>query len=80
MASIDEKEMKKIIGETQCPKDFICYTSEFEILGKARDVGLQTFIECLAEDSYDCPFSIRLHGLSYCKCSVRVHIAKSLGK
>ena len=80
MKSVDEKELKAIIDNSACPKDFICYKSEFETLCKARDVGLKTFIECLEEDSFECPFSVRLHGFSYCKCPVRVYIAKRLGK
>jgi hypothetical protein len=67
-----EKELKEIIGELECSKGFKCYKSGFENLCKARDIGLETFIECLEEDPHDCPFSMRLHGVDYCKCPLRV--------
>jgi hypothetical protein len=75
-----EKELRAIINSFTCPKDFKCYRSGFEALCKARDVGLETFIECFEDDPFDCPFSMRLHGVHYCKCPLRVYIAKKLKK
>ena len=75
-----ENDVKEIMGDLVCPKDFICYKSGFETLGKARDIGLETFIECLEEDVCDRPFSMRFHGFDYCRCPLRVYIYKKLGK
>ena len=74
-----KKKLKELIGDLTCPKGFTCCTEGLENLCKARDVGLETFIECLEDDPYICAFSIRLSGLSYCKCPLRVYIAKTAG-
>jgi hypothetical protein len=74
------KELEKIIGDLQCPRDFKCYKSGFKALCKARDVGLETFIQCLEEDPSNCPFTMRLHGMDYCRCPVRVYLVKELKK
>ena len=74
-----KKEIEKIIGQFECPKDFICYKSGFEVLCKARDIGLESFVECLEEDARDCQFSLRF-GTRYgclCKCPLRIYIAKT---
>ena len=75
-----KKEVQKIIDHSFCLKDFSCYKLEFEAFCQARDVGLHSFVECLTEAPLDCPFSIRLEALSYCKCPLRVYICKELGK
>jgi len=36
-----KKEIKKIINELQCSKDFVCYTSGQKRLCKAEDVHFQ---------------------------------------
>ena len=72
-----EEKIKEHIGDLTCPKDFKCCTEGLENLCKARDVGLGTFIECLEDEPHECPFSMRLSGLSYCKCPLRVYIAKN---
>jgi hypothetical protein len=45
---------------------------------KARDVGLDSYVECLAIDSYTCPFSLSHAYTCYCLCRARVFIAKAL--
>ncbi len=56
-----------------------CQKQRIESLCKARDVGLQTFVECLEEDPYECPYAMFV-GRHYCKYPLRVHIAKKLKK
>jgi hypothetical protein len=75
-----EKQLKELIGHLKCPKDFKCCTEGLEDLCKARDIGLETFAECLEVHPLDCPFSMRLANVNYCKCTLRVYIAKKLGK
>lgn len=36
-----KKEIEEIIGQIQCPKDFKCYKSGFQVLCKARDMGIE---------------------------------------
>lgn len=33
-------EIENIIDELECPKDFECYKSGFDVLCKAKDIGL----------------------------------------
>jgi hypothetical protein len=47
---------------------------------KAKDIGLETHIECLEEDSLECQFSVAFGGLYYCHCPLRIYIAKNLKK
>ena len=75
-----QEDVEEIIDGLKCPKDFSCYTSEFKSLCRARDVGLESFIACLASDSIECKFSIQFGGLIFCQCPLRVYIAKNLHK
>jgi hypothetical protein len=43
---------------------------------KARDVGLDSFAECLEKDSYRCHFSVPYARTHYCIFPARVYIAK----
>ena len=72
--------LRKLIGELKCPKGFTCYTSGFNILCKAKDVGMESFLECLEDDPKACVFSIGYGASYYCKCPLRVYIAKILCK
>jgi hypothetical protein len=75
-----KKEIEKIIARFKCPKDFECYKSGFKNLCKAKDIGLEKYLECLKKDPGDCVFSLSF-GYSYlCKCPLRVYIAKNLKK
>lgn len=78
MDPVHKKEIEKIIGQIKCPKDFKCYESGFQVLCKARDVGLETHLECLEAEPYECEFSVRFGGLYYCHCPLRVYLAKKL--
>lgn len=51
---------------------------QFEIRCKARDVGLETIVECLDEHPDECEFSVPLSGTDYCASPVRVYIVKNL--
>ena len=47
---------------------------------KAIDVGLDSFVECLEKNSHECPFSVSRGYSYYCKCPLRVYIARKLKK
>ena len=69
-----------MIGSIKCPKDFICYTSEFKSICRAKDIGLESFVACLATDPLKCKFSIHFGGIFFCQCMLRIYIAKKLKK
>ena len=43
---------------------------------KAKDVGLDTYAECLEKNSHRCPFSMSYAHAHYCISPVRVYEAK----
>jgi hypothetical protein len=75
-----QQEVEDIIDGLKCPKDFSCYTSNFNKLCRGKDVGLKSFIVCLASESAACKFSIYFGDLTFCQCPLRIYIAKKFGK
>ena len=75
-----QEHIKEMIDGLQCPKEFSCYTSGFKNLGKARDIGLESFVACLVNDPLACKFSLQFGGVFFCQCKLRVYIAKKLRK
>ncbi len=73
-----EEKINEIIEKFECPKGFSCCTEGFEKLCKAKDIGLHSILECLDKDGPLCLFSINVHGAYYCKCPLRVRIAKGV--
>jgi hypothetical protein len=74
------KRIEEIIAAMQCPKDFECYKSRFTKLGKARDIGLKSFLVCLEENPELCQFSLQFGNSYFCTCPLRVYIARELKK
>ena len=75
-----ENILEKIVDKHICPYDFVCYNSNFKKLCKAKDIGMESFLVCLEEQSEECVFSMSLAGSKYCRCKLRVYIAKVLKK
>jgi hypothetical protein len=73
-------QIEGMIGHINCPKHFVCYTSEFKSLCRAKDIGLESFVACLATDPLKCKFSIHFGGIFFCQCGLRIYIAKKLKK
>ena len=38
-----DKEIEEIIGQMKCPKDFKCQKLAFNVLCKAKDIGMESF-------------------------------------
>jgi hypothetical protein len=74
------KEIKKIIGHMQCPKDFKCASSGFKKLCLARDCGMDHYLECHEDNPFACKFVILFGEQYFCQCPLRVYIAKQLEK
>jgi hypothetical protein len=75
-----EKKINETIEQFACPKGFSCCTEGLEHLCKAREIGLETFLECLEEHPQECPFSVHFGDLYLCECPLRVYIARKLKK
>ena len=73
-------QIGKIIKNMICPIEFVCCKSRFENLCRAQDIGLESFLKYLEENSEECAFSLSF-GYSYmCTCPLRIYIAKKLKK
>jgi hypothetical protein len=55
------------------------YKPGFGFICKAKDIGLDSYVECLEKDSYRCPFSVSYAYSCYCSCPARVCTTKELG-
>ena len=74
------RKVVEIIGELQCPKDFLCYKSEYEKLCKAGFNGNQDILHCLEVEPDECIFSLSLRNTYYCQCPLRNFIAVNIDK
>ena len=74
----EKKEIEDIVGGIECPKDFKCYKSGFQKLCRAKDIGIESFLECLEKDPKKCKFSLSFGLIHLCQCPLRVYIAKKL--
>lgn len=75
-----KKKLEAIIGGVSCPKDFKCCESAFQQLCKAKDIGMESFLECLEDNPLNCTFSLSYADSYYCRCPLRVYLAKELDK
>lgn len=80
MKEEDRKKIEEIMAEMRCAKDFQCAKSNFESLCKAKDFGLESYLECLEEHPHDCPFTLPFGYTQFCKCPLRVYLSKNLKK
>ena len=80
MKDEDRKRIEEIMGGMRCPKDFKCVNSGFEEMCKARDFGLEKFLDCLEADPGECSFALPFGHSHFCQCPLRVYIFKKLGK
>ena len=63
-----------------CPEGCKCHKRTFADLCKARDIGLDTFVECMEDSPSECTESISYGDISFCSCPPRVYIVKIFGK
>jgi hypothetical protein len=75
-----KREIEKIIAGLKCPKDFICYASGLKKLCRAKDIGVESFLECLEKNPLSCQFSFAFGLMHLCKCPLRVYLSKKLKK
>ena len=71
------KALREISKNIHCSKKLICLTSELKNLCKAEDIGLEKRIKCLDDTPQKCDFTIPFGSGFYCKCPVRVYVAKN---
>ncbi|UCD87471.1 MAG: hypothetical protein JSV01_06890 [Desulfobacterales bacterium] len=74
---------KALIGETEETMPAVKLLTECKrfkpgvgFTCKAKDIGLDAFVQCLEEDSFRCPFSVRYSHSYFCRSAARVYAAK----
>lgn len=79
-----ERELKLEINRTiagmECPKGFACCESGFEELCQTKDLGLEEFADCLADNPAACGFALSFGRGHLCRCRLGVYIAKKRRK
>ncbi len=80
MTHEEDMEVDEIITRTECPKGFECRNLAYDQICKAKDIGIESFLECLEEDSRDCPFTLPFGNSFLCQCPLRVYLAKRFGE
>ncbi len=80
MEQLNMEKAKQILGDLKCGKGLKCVNSGLQGICKAKDIGLKSFLECLEENPYECPFSVSFGRSYFCQCPLRVYIAKKLKK
>lgn len=72
------KQIKKIMDEIECEKDFACYKSEFKNHPKAKNIGIQSFVECLEKNAMFCKYSLSFGDSYLCRCPLALYFVKNI--
>jgi hypothetical protein len=75
-----EREIRQLISEFDCPKDFMCYKSGLNNVCRAENIGSEPYLECLDENSEGCAFLLSYANVRFCDCPLRFYLAKKLKK
>ncbi len=73
-------EIEEILRQMECKRDFQCYKNGFRDICDIKDIGLPDSVECLSKTSRNCEYSVAFGDSAFCKCPLRVYIAKKFGK
>ena len=80
MEEEDRKKIEQIMGEIECPKDFICVKDTCGRLCRVRKSEFNEHLECLEKNPEQCPFAVPLINRHICICQMRMHILQELNK
>ncbi len=74
------RQIEEIISQMKCKKDFQCYKSGFKEICEIKDIGMPDSIICLSKLPESCEYSFAFGDSCFCKCPLRLYIAKNLKK
>jgi hypothetical protein len=74
------EQIEDIMSSMDCQKDFKCYKSDFDNICIAADRGLDTLADCCDQGNTTCQFRVPFGQSAFCRCPLRVYIAKHLKK
>ncbi len=73
-------KIKQALDNSICPHGCKCYRIKPDEICKARVTDLENLLECLEDEPEHCTFSMAFGGIYYCKCQVRIELAKILNE
>jgi hypothetical protein len=82
LKEVEREQLKEIMSEMSCKRDFECYKHGFENLCDGKLVGEdflkceRTNSNCSEEKRRNCDFSISFGYGFVCRCPMRVYVAK----
>lgn len=76
----NNEQIDEIISQMQCKKGFQCSKPGFKALCEAKDIGLKDVVKCLNIPLGGCEYSFPFGDSYFCKCPLRVYLAKNLKK
>ena len=75
-----ERKIKAIMADMECPKGFRCYESKFEDLGPVEAFPGSYVVECRGTDRSSCLMSFTFDiDMAICACPLRRYVALELG-
>lgn len=72
------KRIREIINGIECPGAFKCAEAGFNDLCETQDMNLDSFLLCLEEVPQNCKFHLSFGESNFCRCPLRVYLAKEL--
>ncbi|MHC4145475.1 MAG: hypothetical protein ACYSUD_11930 [Planctomycetota bacterium] len=76
-----EREIKAIMADMECPKGFRCYESGFEDLAPVEAFPRDNIVECRKSEEWYCPMALASSASKiFCKCPLRRYVALELGR
>ena len=73
-------KIKQVLENSTCPHGCKCYRLKLEDICKARATDLENLLECIEDNPEQCTFSMAFGGTYFCKCQVRIELAKILSE
>ena len=74
------EDIENIMRGMECAKGFKCYELGFHNLCHAKDIGMESFVECLESRTKECKFSFPFGHSHLCKCPLRIYVKKNLNR
>ena len=76
--SENEAQIKRIMSQMDCIRNFACYTSGFKDVCSVRIIAEGKLLECTEENKQNCQHGFSFSGKRLCKCMLRHYLAKNM--
>jgi len=73
-----KRRIEEAVAQMECPSGFERCRLSFERLCEAQEGRRQSCVECLEEKPGGCNFRVPLGSGTFCRCPIRVYVAKEL--